>query len=331
MAEIIITQNDRRRQVTAIGGETQVTFDFPIFESDQILVQRTVSAVTTTLVLNVDYTVSGVGVQAGGTVLFDSGVFPSGLTAGDIITMTGESPIKRETDFQTVGDFFAADINRELDVITIVQQELDTKIERTIHIRPEDTTTPETDLLLPLPADRASQFLAFDSTGAVIIAPPGTIPSLPVTAFSASLLDNPTVEEWLEDLLNATPVTLDVAAEIQWGVRHQFTRQTYFPKTSLSAAASVTWNADVGQVAQLIPDQNFTLANITNARSGGVYILEITQPSSGGPHTITFGSNYVHPGGTPPILSTGADETDILTVVVLSPSILAVTAQLNFS
>ena len=134
MAEIIIQQNDRRRQVTAIGAEPSVTFDFPIFEDDQISVLRTAFAtgLTVTLVLDLDYTVTGIGVQAGGTVIFDTGVFPTGLDAGDIITMSGDAPIKRTTDFQTVGDFFAADINRELDTITIVQQELDTKAAMTM-------------------------------------------------------------------------------------------------------------------------------------------------------------------------------------------------------
>ena len=189
MAEILITQNDRRRQVTAIGAEPSVTFDFPIFEEDQISVLRTAfdTGLTAPLVLNIDYTVSGIGVQAGGTVIFDTVVFPTGLSAGDVITLSGDAPIKRITDFQTVGDYFAADINRELDTITIVQQELDTKAAMTIHTKPEDTTV-ENDLLLPLPADRASQVLSFDPTGKIVTSALGTIPSLPVSAFMATVL-----------------------------------------------------------------------------------------------------------------------------------------------
>ncbi len=331
MAEILITQNDRRRQVTAVGAEPSVTFDFPIFEDDQISVLRTIFAtgLTVTLVLDVDYTVTGIGVQAGGTVIFDTTVFPTGLAVGDIITMSGDAPIRRITDFQTVGDYFAADINRELDVITLVQQELNTRLERAIHLLEEDTTTLESDLELPLKDDRALQFLSFDANGKLTVSQ--TVTGVTATAFSQTLLTAADRAAWLEILLGNTPINMTTDVEAEWAIRHRFTRATGFPPIALTDAPTVTWDGDTQQNATLGPlTQNFTLANIANARAGHSYEVVITQDPVT-PRTITYGANYVTAGGALPALTASINAIDRLMVYAHSATVLEVVATLNIS
>jgi microcystin-dependent protein len=119
MAEIIITTNDRRVQFTAAGGQTAFPFDFPVFADAELQVIRVRAGVTATLTLSTDYTVSGVGLAAGGTVTLTAGAL-----ANDKLTVAGLTPKSRTTDFQEGGDFRAVTINAELDRLTLMVQEL---------------------------------------------------------------------------------------------------------------------------------------------------------------------------------------------------------------
>jgi hypothetical protein len=58
-----------------------------------------------------------------------------------------------------------------------------------------------------------------------------------------------------------------------------------------------------------------TIANPTGVFAGASFFLDIIQPASGGPATVTtWGSSYKFPGGTPPTLSTAANADDMVPV-----------------
>lgn len=183
MTDYPITANDRRIQYTAAGGETALPFDFPIFAEAEITVYRTRSGTLSTLVLNSDYTVSGLDQAAGGTV-----TLATGATAGDVLTLVGSQPIERSTDFSEGGDFRAETINRELDRLVVMQQEAATARTRTIGLAPDDAAD---SLALPSATARAGNYLAFDSEGNPI-ASPGTSGGVAVSAFMATVLDDTT-------------------------------------------------------------------------------------------------------------------------------------------
>ena len=63
--------------------------------------------------LTTEYTVSGVGAEAGGNV-----TLITGATLNDVVTIERDMPIQRSTDFQLAGDFLAATLNDELDRVT---------------------------------------------------------------------------------------------------------------------------------------------------------------------------------------------------------------------
>lgn len=103
-----------------------------------------------------------------------------------------------------------------------------------------------------------------------------------------------------------------------------------FTPAALTPAATVTWDGDTQQNATLTPDQDFTLANITNARAGFTYTLVVTNDNPT-PRVITFDTNYQAPGGSLPVLTAAADAVDLLTVYAKSSTELIVTAGLNVS
>ena len=156
MTEIIINDITPRRSYTAVLNQTVFTYPFPIFSSQDLKV----SLNSTLQVEDTDYTVTGVDSATGGTVIFNLS-----LDEGDTVVLYRETVIERLTDFQPNGDLLASDLNRELDTLTTIQQELDLNTNLT-QMRFDPTVDG-----LPLNAltdsveDRAGKFLSFGANG----------------------------------------------------------------------------------------------------------------------------------------------------------------------
>lgn len=141
--DIPILVNDRRQQYTAVAGQTLFPYDFPVFNTADVLVYRTRGIVTTTLVYNVDYTLTGIGTASGGDVVLNVGSI-----ATDVITIVGNMAIQRTSDYQESGDFRAQTINMDLDRVIIMLQELNSKLANTVHQPPQ---SPPMNLVIPPP------------------------------------------------------------------------------------------------------------------------------------------------------------------------------------
>ena len=105
---------------TAAGQEI-FSFDFLVFDEDQTKVEyRPVTGTARELVLNTDYTVSGLNLPNGGSINL------AGITVavGDQLYIWRETPIEREKDWQNEGDYKADLVNREQDEIYMIMQEL---------------------------------------------------------------------------------------------------------------------------------------------------------------------------------------------------------------
>lgn len=61
---------------------------------------------------------------------------------------------------------------------------------------------------------------------------------------------------------------------------------------TLTAGTTVATDTSLGSIFTLTPAQNFTLSNPTNLVSGRNWIYRISQPASGGPWTLAFGTNF---------------------------------------
>lgn len=123
-----VAVDDAVDEYLAVGGEPSFTYTFPVNTViapvlHALVVETRLAGVLTTLVEGVDYTVTGAGNPLGGTALLDTGVFPSGAIAGVTWELKRVNPISRVTDFQTAGDFFATEVNTQLDLITQILQD----------------------------------------------------------------------------------------------------------------------------------------------------------------------------------------------------------------
>jgi hypothetical protein len=119
---IAINSNPERDQYQAAGGQTVFNFSFPIFSETYIKVYQRAYAdmpndYDDILTLGVDYTVTGVGEEAGGFI-----TLTAPAVANDIITLVGEEPIDRLSVFTDYNPFTVA-LNQQLNEQTVMQQQ----------------------------------------------------------------------------------------------------------------------------------------------------------------------------------------------------------------
>lgn len=141
---------------TSIGNGVTTVFPYSWRILDQSHVEVKVDGVTKTI--GSDYTVSGVGSSAGGNVTF--------LTApanGAVVQRARKVPYKRDTDYQTNGDFKEETVDADFDLTEMQVQQLAADIVRAFKA-PLSVTT---DLTLTDAqwAARASLLLGFDTGG----------------------------------------------------------------------------------------------------------------------------------------------------------------------
>ncbi len=154
-----------------VGNNTTATYDydFKIFDEDYIKVTvRTAAGVESTLVIDTDYTVTGVGDEDGGTiVLVDANqAWLDGVTNfldDDMeLTLTRNSSLLQGTDYANQDDFYPETHEASYDEIVMMIQQLQEQINRCVKVSIADYTT---ELVLPSVADRASLSFGFDVDG----------------------------------------------------------------------------------------------------------------------------------------------------------------------
>lgn len=114
-----ITVAPMRNEYTATAGQTTFSYTFKIFEDTDLNVYVTPAGqvandatdqVTPTLV-------TGVGNEAGGTITI------AATSEGDLVTIVGDIPASRTTDYQNNGDFRPDVVNNDFDrVVSLVKQ-----------------------------------------------------------------------------------------------------------------------------------------------------------------------------------------------------------------
>ena len=166
MATISIADSDARVQYTqaVTANSTTLTIDFPFFSLDDINVIVTSAAGSDTVLTRG----TGTGTFAVNGTAIDDGFSGGNITLGDTysnaatkFTIFRDIPVTRTTDFPTSGPFNITALNTELDKLFAIEQELETKIGRTMKLADSDSAAT---LSLPNLDTRKGTTLAFNTT-----------------------------------------------------------------------------------------------------------------------------------------------------------------------
>ncbi|KYK44553.1 hypothetical protein A1D31_14245 [Bradyrhizobium liaoningense] len=179
----VASETNRSGPYTGNGVTTSFDYDFRILDAEHIRVIRAQGSIETQLTLNVDYTVSGVGDDGGGSIA--TTVAPSALQT---ITMLRDVPFTQEIDLENQGPYFAETMEGALDLATMRDQQLSERLGRTISFPDSDPISGG--MLAPV-ATRKNKVLGFGTNGELIyVSGPGGGSSGSVSAIGVFDVDS---------------------------------------------------------------------------------------------------------------------------------------------
>lgn len=133
-----IANENNRIDLTASGGQTTFAYNFKIEANDEIEVFLTPNGsvpdeATDLLTLTTDYTLTGVGAAGGGNIVLTAGSFPTGATAGDVVSAIRKISYD-QPDAYVVGQDPAEAFESSLDRLVMKVQRIAEVIARTLKV-----------------------------------------------------------------------------------------------------------------------------------------------------------------------------------------------------
>ena len=151
-------------QYTQSGGTTEWPVPFKFLDNDHLIVITTVGGVDTTLVLDTDYTVTGAGDDAGGTVTISPAV-----ASGTKVTIYRWLDLLQPTQLTTAGGWYPPVHENVFDRLTMMIQQGQEQIDRSLKI-PVTSDDAEAEDLIQSIYDAAAEAAASAATALGAIA-----------------------------------------------------------------------------------------------------------------------------------------------------------------
>jgi len=156
----VLTEKNRSDHIISLAA-VDYSYDFKVFdETDLVVKSRSSAGVETTLVLNSDYSVHGVGDSNGGYIT--PSVAYKAAHDGEALAIIRRVAVKQGTSIRNQGKFFPETHEDVFDYITMICQQVAESIGRTM-ILPDTASSEDFDPTLPVPV--ALSLLGWDSTG----------------------------------------------------------------------------------------------------------------------------------------------------------------------
>jgi len=348
-------------EIVLPGDGSNFTFNlgFEVATGDTLTVYlRDDTAKTRTLqVLNTDYTLASLGIDAGATItLLASTAIPSTKS----IECARVTPNTQGTTLKTQGSFSPSALDERVDILTKLVQELKEKTDRAILI-PAGLATPNP---LNFSDSPSGKFVSLDASWNPTVGTPvataitfstfGTtwvnLASVSAGQLALSVEIGVDVQAFAEALDDVTGIntgdeveattsaagTLKISSTAEY--HSKAASRAIAPDVAYAAAAVVTlsdganiaFDMDTGINFDITLAGNRTLDNPTNNDVGQSGFIEVNQDGTG-TRTLDYDSEYVFPGGVAPVLTTTASHKDILFYTVLSATEILITLLSDFS
>lgn len=215
------------------------TFTFPYFEDSDIKITRVDDAtgLETTLTLTTDYTITGNSVDGG----FQGGTITLVATDSDAtLTIYRDISVSRTARFPTSGPFDIVTLNRQMDEIFAILQELDEETDRTLKLPITEAGTTPT---LPGLSDRANKYLTFNGSGepTVTAGQSANLTSVTASGSTTSRL----LQDWFADVENvlahgASPSNTAAANDTAFAAALATGKNVYVPAGVYQLSATLT-------------------------------------------------------------------------------------------
>jgi len=153
-----ISSTANRSSTAGDGSATAFTFPYLFFAADDLKVILVVDStgVETTKTLTTHYTVTGAGIAAGGTVTMGSAP-----ASGETLVIIREEQFTQGLDLVENDPFPSDLVEQQLDTLTMLAQQVNTEVGRSVKLSDGDTTGANTTLATPV----ANAYLLWDATG----------------------------------------------------------------------------------------------------------------------------------------------------------------------
>lgn len=193
------------------GATTTWPFDFLIPAlGDMIVTLVDIASGNQTTVAPVNFSVTGLGNAAGGSVTYPLSGSP--LTSATQIVVERFVPDVQQTDLTNQGAVYPADIEDALDYLTMITQQQQDQINRSIVFSVADTV----EVTLPVASARANKFLGFNASGDPV-AVDGLAAGTTVSAAMIPVVTAPTTADALTALgLPGNLLDLLIPSGVEW-------------------------------------------------------------------------------------------------------------------
>lgn len=167
MTAINIGDISPREQYTATSLQTTFTYNFPIDAEADLEIYQTpkgnvASESADLLTLTTDYTVTGVGVATGGTI-----VLVTGAATGDILTLQRDKTLARTSVFSLNADIPSEILDEEFNSQLMMIQQVDMKVEKLL-LKYQNPAVIDSTEDRDLPVLAASQAWVMNSAGTAL-------------------------------------------------------------------------------------------------------------------------------------------------------------------
>lgn len=187
-----VASTTRRNDATGNGATKTYSYNFRILDDDELLVSvQDTAGVITALTRPTDYSVTGVGLYAGGTIVLVNAGQAWLDTDGDLkssykLTIRRRLPLTQQTDLRNSGDFYPEDHETQFDRCIMIDLQQQDELDRSIKF--PETDSPSLSATLPASSLRASKWAAYDSLGQPIASSGSPPASVPVSVYGETLI-----------------------------------------------------------------------------------------------------------------------------------------------